>query len=108
VQSYLDYQCNKFLSRFDVYSYIALTKLMDTHDVGRDRGSVEQALSTLTQPALIIGIDSDVLYPISEQEELHQYLPNSTFCVVPSAHGHDGFLLEQAAISQALNEFLKD
>ncbi|DBA05310.1 TPA: hypothetical protein N0F65_007472 [Lagenidium giganteum] len=108
VQSYLEYQGQKFLSRFDVNSYVALTHLMDTHDVGRDRGGIEHALSTLTQPSLVVGVDSDVLYPISEQEELARQLPNSSFKVVSSPHGHDAFLLEQHAISAMAKKFLDE
>ena len=68
VQRYLAYQGTKFLSRFDANSFVELTKLMDTHDMGRDRkGGVAGALSEMTQPALIVSIDSDVLYPPYEQ-----------------------------------------
>ena len=67
VMSYLQHQGQKFNSRFDPASYVAITRLMDTHDVGRDRNGVEAALGSITQPTLIMGISSDVLYPYSEQ-----------------------------------------
>ena len=68
MQRYLAYQGTKFLSRFDANSFVELTKLMDTHDIGRDRkGGVAGALGDMTQPALIVSIDSDVLYPPYEQ-----------------------------------------
>ncbi|KAJ0409042.1 hypothetical protein ATCC90586_000629 [Pythium insidiosum] len=106
VQSYLHYQGQKFLSRFDVNAYLTLTHLMDTHDVGRGRGGVARALSTLHQPALVIGVDSDVLYPLAEQQELAEALPNATFHGIASPHGHDGFLLEQDAIGALIADFL--
>lgn len=106
VQSYLDYQGQKFLSRFDVNSYVTLTKLMDSHDLGRDRGGLEAAMKMLEQPVLVLGIDSDVLYPISEQKELNDGLPNSKFSLINSLHGHDGFLLEQTQIGNAIQSFL--
>ncbi|GLD92208.1 hypothetical protein PINS_up000741 [Pythium insidiosum] len=106
VQSYLHYQGQKFLSRFDVNAYLTLTHLMDTHDVGRGRGGVARALSTLHQPALVVGVDSDVLYPLAEQQELAEALPNATFHAIASPHGHDGFLLEQDAIGALIADFL--
>ena len=108
VQSYLDYQGKKFLSRFDAQSYIYVTKTMDTHDVSRGRGdSLADAMKQLHHmPVVIMGIDSDVLYPLREQEELHALLPQSEFHVIRSPHGHDGFLLEQEAVENALTAFL--
>ncbi|KDO28415.1 homoserine O-acetyltransferase [Saprolegnia parasitica CBS 223.65] len=107
VQSYLDYQGDKFLTRFDANAYVAVTKSMDTHDVGRGRGGVDAALATLRDlPVSIVGIDSDLLYPISEQIELHERIPNSTLHVVSSPHGHDGFLLEQDAVASAVRALL--
>lgn len=108
VQSYLEYQGSKFLSRFDVNAYLALLHMMDTHDVGRGRGGVQRALSTLTQPALVVGVESDVLYPISEQKAIASALPNASFASLSSIHGHDGFLLEQDLISDLIASFLDE
>ncbi|CAI5720277.1 unnamed protein product [Peronospora destructor] len=106
VQSYLNYQGEKFLSRFDVNSYLALLHMMDTHDVGRGRGGVNEALGSLSQPALIMGIDSDVLYPLCEQQQIADGLPNAQFAALSSPHGHDGFLLGQEEISELTMRFL--
>ena len=107
VQRYLAYQGTKFLSRFDANSFVALTKLMDTHDMGRGRkGGVAGALGDMNQPALIVSIDSDVLYPPYEQMELHQLLPNSQFESIRNDDGHDGFLLAQEEIGPILGDFL--
>ncbi|CAI5719171.1 hypothetical protein KXD40_006711 [Peronospora effusa] len=106
VQSYLNYQGEKFLSRFDVNSYLTLLHMMDTHDVGRGRGGVKEALSSLSQPALVIGIDSDVLYPLCEQQQIADGLPNAQFAALSSPHGHDGFLLGQEEISELTKRFL--
>ena len=106
VQSYLNYQGAKFLSRFDANSYLALLHMMDTHDVGRGRGGVKEALSSLSQPALVVGIDSDVLYPLCEQQQIADGLPNAQFAALSSPHGHDGFLLGQEEISELTKRFL--
>jgi homoserine O-acetyltransferase len=107
VETYLRHQGTKFLSRFDPNAYIKLTQLMDSHDVGRDRGGEGKALGSLHQPALIIGIDSDVLYPMSEQKELARQLANSELHLIRSDQGHDGFLLEQDQIGGLILSFLE-
>lgn len=106
VKSYLDYQGQKFLSRFDAITYVKLTEQMDSHDVGRNRGGKAEALSKVHIPALVIGIDSDILYPLHEQEELASLLPNAQLKIVNSDAGHDGFLLEQTQVGAYINEFL--
>ncbi|OQR94858.1 homoserine O-acetyltransferase [Achlya hypogyna] len=109
VQSYLDYQGDKFLSRFDANAYVAVTRTMDTHDVGRGRGGLEPALRQLGEiPVAVVGIDSDVLYPLSEQKQLHSLIPGSKLHVIQSPHGHDGFLLEQDAVAATVRGLLAE
>ena len=98
VEAYLEHQGVKFLERFDANTYIALTKLIDSHDVGRDRGGVDKALATVACPVLVIGLASDVLYPIEMQKELADKLPRGCLRIVQSIQGHDGFLLEGGRI----------
>lgn len=105
VESYLDYQGKKLAARFDANSYITLTKAMDTHDVSRDRGSFHEVLGSLTKPVLIVGFDSDLLYPIYEQKELAGLIPNSTFVEINSSYGHDAFLIEFKQLNQHLLSF---
>jgi len=106
VKSYLEYQGLKFLTRFDPITYVKLTEQMDSHDVGRNRGGKHQALANVHIPALVLGIDSDVLYPLAEQEELAGLFPRGTLGVVSSDAGHDGFLLEQEQVAGFVTEFL--
>eukprot|EP00927_Polykrikos_kofoidii_P018730 TRINITY_DN18719_c0_g1_i1.p1 TRINITY_DN18719_c0_g1~~TRINITY_DN18719_c0_g1_i1.p1 ORF type:complete len:431 (+),score=52.51 TRINITY_DN18719_c0_g1_i1:56-1348(+) len=107
VRRYLEHQGIKFQSRMDPLSYIKLTEQMDTHDVGRDREGIDEALMSIRQPTLVIGIDSDVLYPLHEQEELVAKIPNSSLQVIASSQGHDGFLLEQGPIGSSIDAFLR-
>ncbi len=108
VKSYLEYQGKKFLDRFDPITYVKLTEQMDSHDVGRNRGGdVAQALSQVTIPARILGIDSDILYPLTEQEEMAHLLPRGELKVIHSEDGHDGFLLEQEQVAHYIQEFLE-
>lgn len=94
VESYLRHQGKKLVDRFDAACYVHLTKQMDTHDVARDRGDYQAVLASIQQPTLVVGIDSDVLYPMSEQRELAEHLPRATLEQLSSPHGHDAFLLE--------------
>jgi homoserine O-acetyltransferase len=81
---------------------------MDSHDVGLDRGGVEKALRRITAKTLVIGIESDVLYPISESEYLKEKIRGAELLRLVSDFGHDGFLLEYEKIETALKHFLED
>jgi homoserine O-acetyltransferase len=87
-------------------SYLKLTEQLDSHDVGRSRGGIDKALASISQRILVIGMSSDILYPLSEQEELHAKIPCSEMCVVTSGNGHDGFLLEQEQVGTYIQVFL--
>jgi homoserine O-acetyltransferase len=108
VETYLKYQGEKFHNRFDANSYITLTQLMDTHDIGRGRGGIARAAAQCEQPVHVISIDSDVLYPVSEQKDLADALPNSQLSIVRNDDGHDGFLLAQDAIGPIIHKFLDE
>lgn len=107
VESYLRYQGRKLVDRFDANSYVRLTQLMDSHDVARGRGTYADVLAAITQPALVIGIDSDVLYPLAEQETLARHLPGAELAVVTSVHGHDAFLIEFDQLETLLRPWMK-
>jgi homoserine O-acetyltransferase len=105
--SYINYQGDKLVSRFNAYSYWLLTKSMDSHHLGRGRGgNAETVLKSFKQKTLIIGIDSDILCPLHEQELLVKNMPNSTLITIDSPYGHDGFITEAKKISKALAEWL--
>ncbi|CAI5755574.1 unnamed protein product [Candida verbasci] len=107
-QSYLRYQGNKFINRFDANCYIAITRKLDTHDITRDHDfDLEKYLQRLKKPHLIIGIESDGLFTISEQELLGKNIPNSILKKLTSPEGHDAFLLEFELINNYCLEFLK-
>ncbi len=106
VESYLDFHGNRFPRRFDANSYIRLVDAMSSHDVGRGRGGVEAALATITAPTLVLGIDSDRLYPIGDQERIARAVPTTLDgpgpVVLASAFGHDAFLIEREAVGRAI------
>ena len=107
VQSYLDHHAEKLARRFDPGSYVALTDAMNTHDVGRGRGGVAAALSRITAPVIVAGLDSDRLYPFRLQEELASLIPTSGPArLLRSPYGHDGFLLEFDQVAPLVTELL--
>ncbi|MPQ98903.1 homoserine O-acetyltransferase [Modestobacter sp. I12A-02628] len=105
VASYLDHHAAKLAGRFDAGSYVVLTEAMNTWDVGRHRSGVEAALSRVTARATVAGIDSDRLYPVAQQQRVADAL-GVGLRVVPSTHGHDGFLIELDAVGALVRELL--
>lgn len=105
VQSYLQHQGEKITGRFDANSYVCLTHAMHTHDLGRGRGSYPEVLSTITQPALVVSVSSDALYPPEEQKFLADHMPNARYEILHSVHGHDGFLIETEALGEMIAQF---
>ena len=98
-------------SRFDANCYVSLTHTLDSHDVGRSRGAhCGVALAAVRQPVLVVGITSDVLYPLAMQRELVALLPNATLAVIESPNGHNTpwLLAEIAAIGALVASALDD
>jgi homoserine O-acetyltransferase/O-succinyltransferase len=105
VQAYLRYQGQKINARFDANAYIRLTQAMDSHDIARGRGSYPEILRGIRQPALVISVRSDILYPPAEQELLARLLQNSELQVLDSDHGHDGFLIRTRELGDLIAAF---
>ena len=107
VESYLEHQADKLVSRFDAATYVLLTEAMNRHDVGRGRGGVAAALAATPVPCVVGGVDSDRLYPLRTQKEIADLLPGCAGLeVVHSKDGHDGFLTEAGAVGKLLVETL--
>ncbi|TDL28909.1 homoserine O-acetyltransferase [Rickenella mellea] len=116
-QSYLRYQGDKFTARFDANCYIHITRKMDTHDIARGRfnqsSTVDEShalgeiLSKLPPRALVIGVQTDGLFMVSEQKEIAEHIPEAELVIIQSPDGHDGFLLEFEQINSHILRFLK-
>ncbi len=102
--SYQNYQGDKLVKRFDAYSYHAISLLMDTHNVVRDRGSLGEAIGHITASVLSIGISSDYLFPVHEQKLL-AHISHGEYREIESSYGHDGFLIEVDKISGVIRDF---
>ena len=110
VESYLDFHGNKFTRRFDANSYRILVGAMDSHDVGRDRGGVEAALARVTARTLVLGIDSDRLFPVEGQHRISHGIRTTIdddTVVIASDFGHDGFLIETSVVGRHLRRLLE-
>lgn len=106
--SYQNYQGEKLCKRFNAYSYWYLSKAMDSHNVGRGRKSIVAALAEVKSNTLVIGIENDLLFPISEQQFLANHIPDAQFKSINCAYGHDGFLIETDKLTNIIGNFLKE
>lgn len=104
--AYQRYQGLKLKKRFDINSYYCISKAMDSHNVGRKRGGIKNALKKIKAKTLVIGIKSDLLFPIREQNLIAENIENSKYKVIDSIYGHDGFLVEYDKISRVIKKFI--
>ncbi len=105
--SYQRYQGTKLANRFNSFSYWTLLNAMDNHHVGRGRGAVEQVLASIRAKTLVIGVSSDLLFPLQEQKFLAEHIPGAQFEVIQSPYGHDGFLVEFEQFRELIRKFVK-
>jgi homoserine O-acetyltransferase len=106
VESYLAYQGEKIAKRFDANTYLCLSEAMDNHDVGIGRGGVTKALKKIKCKTEIVGISSDILYPVEEQKKITSLISNASYSEIESIHGHDAFLIEFNQLDKIIRKFL--
>ena len=105
--SYQQHQGDKLVARgFDAYSYYYLCKTLDSHNVGRGRGGVPEALSRVSAPTTVITIDTDGIFPPEEASVWVPFLPDARHHIIRSDFGHDGFLLETEQFTKVLKPIL--
>lgn len=103
--TYQNYQGEKLVKRFNAFSYWILSKAMDSHDVGRGRGGLNEALKLVTAKTLVVGVNSDILFPVSESIFLADNIKNAELEVLESLYGHDGFLIETEQLKDLFEKF---
>jgi len=106
-ESYQRYQGEKLARRFNAFSYYKLSQGMDAHNIGRGRKNIEAALKSIKAKTLVIGIETDILFPLVEQNLIAEHIPGAIFKAIQSHYGHDGFLLEFDQIERIIREFLQ-
>jgi len=102
-ESYQKYQGEKLGKRFNAFSYYFLSKGMDAHNVGRGRISIEDALQKIKAKTCAIGITTDILFPVNEQQFIVENISDAEFTAINSLYGHDGFLLEYEQIENIIS-----
>ena len=108
VLSYQRYQGEKLRRRFNAYSYYRLSQAVDSHNLGRGRGSVEEVLQQIKAKSLVVAITSDILFPPSDHTILVENIPNVEYHLIDSDFGHDGFLVEHKQLNDIILNFLKE
>lgn len=106
--SYERHQGEKFIKRFDAYSYLSLANSVDSQNAGRGRGGVAAALGTIRADVTVIAIDSDCIFPPYDMEKMAESIPGAAFHTIHSSFGHDGFLLEHGQIENIIEPILED
>lgn len=111
VETYLDYQGEQFVNRFDANTYLYVTKAMDYFDISSGYGSLDDAMKRILGKVLVISFSSDWLYPPYFSQEIVYALArqkkNVTYCNIQSDYGHDAFLLEVSVLSKIIGGFLE-
>ena len=105
--SYQAYQGDKLVKRFNPYSYWCLTNLSDTHNLGRGRGGVDNALNSIKANVLCVGIKSDMLFPTDDQKFIAKHAKKAEYVEMDSSYGHDGFLIETDKVTEIIRSFWK-
>lgn len=106
VHSYQRYQGEKLRRRFNAYSYIRLSQAVDSHNLGRGRGKVEDVLKQIKAKSLVVAITSDILFPPSDHQILIDNIPDVEYHLIDSDFGHDGFLVEHKQLNDIILNFL--
>ena len=107
--SYIHHQGNKLVQRFNAFSYWLLTKSMDSHNIARGRGAgVTDVLKSIRQKTLVMGITTDMLCPLPEQQLMAAAIPGARFQAIDSLYAHDGFLTETETISKHVGSWLQE
>jgi homoserine O-acetyltransferase len=112
VESYLDYQAEKFVDRFDPNSYLYLTRAMDDYDLSEGYEGDADALAAYEGEALLMSFTGDWHFTVAQSESLAEACRASdvpvAHHVVESDHGHDAFLVEPEKVGPPLRDFLAD
>ena len=104
--TYQQHQGEKLRRRFNAFSYYRMTEAVDSHNIGRGRGSVADALRQIKARTLVVAISSDILFPVEAHIPMRQYIPDVEYHLIESSFGHDGFLVEHEKLNNIITNFM--
>lgn len=112
VESYLETHARKFVGQFDPCAYLYLSRAMDTFDAcDSDESLIRLFTRSFTGHALVLGVDSDILFPTHQQQTLAGALEASgsevSFEILSSAKGHDAFLVDSELFETPIRSWLQ-
>lgn len=110
VESYLENNARKFVGHFDANSYLYLSRAMDLFDLSERWGSMVNAFDRIeVKNSLVIGVSTDRLYPLQQQQDIADCLVRSghdvSFHALDSIQGHDAFLVDKEQFAPIVGEF---
>ena len=111
VESYLRYQGDQFINRFDANTYLLMTKALDYFDpAAKTNDDLNQALAVAKAKFLVISFSSDWRFPVERSREIVRALQNNSLDVsyaeIESPHGHDSFLLDVPDYVRVLSAYI--
>ena len=104
--TYQQHQGEKLRRRFNAFSYYRMTEAVDSHNIGRGRGSVANALQQIKARTLVVAISSDILFPVEAHILMRQYILDVEYHLIESSFGHDGFLVEHEKLNNIITNFM--
>ncbi len=105
--TYQQHQGEKLRRRFNAYSYYRLSQAVDSHNLSRGRGTLEEVLGGIRPKVLVVSITSDILFPPSDHEVMVQNIPDVEYHIINSEFGHDGFLVEHEQLNEIITNFMQ-
>jgi len=102
--AYQQYQGEKLAKRFNAYSYWTLSVAMDNHDLSEGRDSLQDTLRSIKAKTLVVGLSSDILFPVEESKFVASHINEGTYVEIDSLYGHDGFLIETPALTEVISK----
>jgi len=110
VESYLAHQGEKFCLQYDANSYLYISKAMDLFDLQPENGAPGPTIADVRSPSLVIGVTSDILFPVRQQRELAERLRKAgtevSYLEIDAPYGHDTFLIERETVGDAVKTHL--
>lgn len=107
IESYLQHIGKKIATQFDPASYCTLLRALNTHDVTRNRGSLQEVAGRIQARTLLLGFSHDLIYPPETTRSFSHLIKNASFCFVHTAFGHDGFLAEYDKWGPMVEQFME-